>query len=288
MLAYPRTGRPLSRTGFTLIELLVVIAIVAVLIGLLLPAVQKVREAAIRMASMNRLKQIGLATHNYASSGEGVLPDADGLPPTRGESVFTTLLPYLEADAYAKSQTGVAVVPLLISPADPSISAFPNKNGNCSYAANPLVFHTGAKLDSSIPDGTSMTIAFTEHYARCGITSFSWSLLRSDCEDANGNPVPCLNSPTHRATFSDTMYGDIIPVTAGMPPVSVGSVPSLTFQVRPMLSDCDARQAQTPHSGGMLVALCDGSVRTISGGMSPTTYWALVTPDRGEVLGNDW
>ncbi len=95
-----------DRTGFSLIELLVVIAIIGVLIGLLLPAVQRVRESAKRVECSNNLKQLGLALMNYHSTHSKFPIDDTDTPATVSGTVFTSLLPYVEQQNNSPSVGG--------------------------------------------------------------------------------------------------------------------------------------------------------------------------------------
>ncbi|MBY0230023.1 MAG: DUF1559 domain-containing protein [Gemmataceae bacterium] len=285
--------RDRRRDGFTLLELLVVIAILAVLVSLLLPAIQKARQAAVRLQAANQMKQIQLAFHNYASEREGRLPTMGLSGDEDSIASFLSILPYIERGDLV---TGIHIpveggadqeklirVRLYESPLDPSFAAHPNglgfEAGNCSYAGNMLAFKDAPNLARTFPDGLSNTLTLAERYARCS----SRSVFGYDCAIAVP-PAPAGSTTPNprRATFADKEAGDVYPLTTGTPPASVGSTAEATFQVRPVVSDCDPSLPQGLHPGGMLAGYADGSVRFLSAKMSDSAFWSSVTPAGGE------
>ncbi len=295
------------RKGMTLVELLVSIAIVGLLIALLLPAVQKVRESSLRLQSVNNLRQIALAFQSYASERGGTIPP---LVTDDGSTPLFLLLPHLEQQplyelclrrtqihgaAFQRLIDERKPVPVFLNPLDPSSTHADPADilvvkavfaiTVTSYVLNAQVFASCRRM-TAVSDGTSNTVFFTEQYWDCGRYQFHFA----------SNYAPgSFSTGSRRATFADAgpaledppYRDDYYPVPRGNPPMTSANRHNAMFQVQPREQDCDPRLPNASSSAGLQAAMGDGSVRIFAPSTAPSVFWGAVTPNSGEVIAFD-
>jgi prepilin-type N-terminal cleavage/methylation domain-containing protein/prepilin-type processing-associated H-X9-DG protein len=295
--------------AFTLIELLVVIAIIAILIALLVPAVQKVREAAARAQCNNNLKQIALGVINTADTYKGKLPPGVGLYPSSGGPAVNNgdggllfhILPFVEQNTLYKAafyptpqgQDGrngnlavytqwnpsiqAAVVPIYNCPSDPTNST---NAARSSYAYNGLIFRHNynwgvslTRFPSQLTDGTSNTAMMMDGLR---LVSNGWYNDRF-WPDWGGTAYDVLDN-------GGVVSGANVRIMGFRTLDPSGNGAALICSNAYSNNQCDSSAGITPHNGVANIAMFDGSVQTVGISVNGAILWASLTPNSGDTF----
>jgi prepilin-type processing-associated H-X9-DG protein len=269
--------RHAPRAGFTLFGLLVLLAIFGILLGLLLPAIQKVREAANRMKDANNMKQIGIAFHNYAADYNRFPGGYGGKPAQNADSGAWAclLLPYIEQDNLFKAiQQGNALataVPTYYSPLRRQAALY-NGEAKIDYAGN-----AGTSDDPEKPKEDD------------GIFSKNKISFR-DVTDGTSNTL-MLGMKGLKTTeyLTGKGKGDSGSIWTG------GTIDTLRtsngdkrLPLRDVQNEDHERGFGGPGGNGINFAFCDGSVREIRYTIKASVFQAIITRNGGEVVPNDF
>ena len=304
-----------KKSAFTLVELLVVIAIIGVLIGLLLPAVQAAREAARRSTCSNNLKQWGLAMHLFHDAN-GKFPLGtyrEGL--TARRTWVVSLWPFIEAGALAEAydfskdyfsttsgskNRALTLTKLSIyyCPSDrPTARDATNAAGaalNSGAKSNYLVnWGRGTLYDSSQPpqhapfgwkSGTNWSDFVPYQSSMKDVTDgLSKTLLFAECTfadsdaDTRGTPFLDIGTPGFMTLNAPNSGSDVLHTCS-----NEAAMPCSVAATRNLI----AASARSKHPGGVMTAMCDGSVRFVNNSVEPVTWKSLSTSNLGETLGD--
>ena len=291
-----------TRPGFTLFQLLVVLAILLILFALLLPAVVKARAVAEENKSMNNLKQLLLALHNYNDAYAVLPPGVDD----KHFSASSKLLPFVEQqnvfqlvdlkkpiDDPANAKARQLRMKVFLSNQDP-LETVKDEWGATNYLFNDQAFflNSKSKIPASFPDGTSNTIAMGETLkgdggARAADVRRQYVLLKKEDLKAVGADTGVKYFKDNKNIAGDrcaswmdgrflqgTFNGRLLP-NDERPDISCGGIGGVS--------------ALRSLTDNVLVGIADGSVRTINAKrISHTTWKAAMSLNGGEVLGSDW
>jgi prepilin-type N-terminal cleavage/methylation domain-containing protein len=293
------------RVAFTLIELIVVIAIIAILIGLLLPAVQRVREAAARMKCSNNLKQMALAAHHHDLT-TGRMPAAGGvlmgldkstMPVTGSHHFF--LLPYLEQ---ASAQASLASnAPLQISCGCSAHSQYhfskyvSGLGPDFTAAITPQCLRCpsdSSNSDNIVNNAFGQRVATTSYAANLQVFgNHQWNTelvrLENGFPDGTSNTVLYAERQSRCAESSINWLSDLPEASSpifGFRDAQSGLYNPTRPQIRPRPEDCNPQTVQSQHYGLLLVGVGDGSVRGLRADLSQALWKSFTLPADGGVV----